>query len=172
MGGEVLELGGALAQAGLKERRQDAGQRAESGRIRATTALAHQERPALELDREREQRAQREFDVVIGRATSEAAQQTVPGDTELGVIAQLVAPMLRRAVEEMRRSLGEIDRIDPARADQRLLAAWSELRSDFRSFRTDRVLAATYLEEKYPERRDVLRAKWRQSLVWGPPKDN
>jgi predicted DNA-binding transcriptional regulator YafY len=53
----------------------------------------------------------------------------------------------------------------------RLLAAWCELRSDFRSFRTDRVVGATYLDERYPERRDVLRAKWRQSLVWGPPKD-
>ena len=53
----------------------------------------------------------------------------------------------------------------------RLPAAWCELRNDFRSFRTDRVVEATYLEERYPERRDVLRAKWRQSLVWGPPKD-
>ena len=53
----------------------------------------------------------------------------------------------------------------------RLLAAWCELRSDFRSFRTDRVVEANYLDERYPERRDVLRARWRQSLVWGPPKD-
>ena len=53
----------------------------------------------------------------------------------------------------------------------RLLAAWCELRGDFRSFRTDRVVDANYLDEKYPERRDVLRARWRQSLVWGPPKD-
>lgn len=53
----------------------------------------------------------------------------------------------------------------------RLLAAWCELRGDFRSFRTDRVVEATYLDERYPERRDVLRARWRQSLVWGAPKD-
>ncbi|WP_338319801.1 WYL domain-containing protein, partial [Bradyrhizobium ottawaense] len=53
----------------------------------------------------------------------------------------------------------------------RLLAAWCELRGDFRSFRTDRVVDANYLDERYPERRDVLRARWRQSLVWGPPKD-
>ena len=44
----------------------------------------------------------------------------------------------------------------------RLLAAWCELRNDFRSFRTDRVVEADYLGEKYPERRDVLRARWRQ----------
>ncbi len=54
----------------------------------------------------------------------------------------------------------------------RLLAAWCELRKDFRSFRTDRVLNADYLDEKYPERRDILRARWRQSLVWERPKDN
>jgi predicted DNA-binding transcriptional regulator YafY len=53
----------------------------------------------------------------------------------------------------------------------RLLAAWCELRKDFRSFRTDRVLDADYLEEKYPERRDILRARWRQSLVWERPKE-
>src|SRR6201992_2114134 len=54
----------------------------------------------------------------------------------------------------------------------RLLAAWCELRNDFRSFRTDRVIEADYLGEKYPERRDVLRAKWRQILVWEQPGDN
>src|SRR5579864_7187548 len=53
----------------------------------------------------------------------------------------------------------------------RLLAAWCELRRDFRSFRTDRVVDAVYLEEKYPERRDLLRAKWRRSLVWEHPSD-
>src|SRR3979409_914284 len=53
----------------------------------------------------------------------------------------------------------------------RLLAAWCELRKDFRSFRTDRVVDAVHLDEKYPERRDLLRAKWRRSLVWEAPKD-
>src|ERR1700759_2950696 len=53
----------------------------------------------------------------------------------------------------------------------RLLAAWCELRSDFRSFRTDRVIDAVYLDEKSPERRDLLRAKWRRSLVWEAPSD-
>ena len=53
----------------------------------------------------------------------------------------------------------------------RILAAWCELRRDFRSFRTDRVVEADYLDEKYPERREALRAKWRRSLVWEQPKD-
>jgi len=53
----------------------------------------------------------------------------------------------------------------------RILAAWCELRKDFRSFRTDRVVDAVYHDEKYPERRDLLRAQWRRSLVWEAPKD-
>ena len=53
----------------------------------------------------------------------------------------------------------------------RILAAWCELRMDFRSFRTDRVIDAVYLDERYPERRDLLRAKWRRSLVWEHPSD-
>ena len=50
---------------------------------------------------------------------AEAAEQIVLGDAELRVLAQLLALVLGRAVEEMRRALGEIVRIDPARADQR-----------------------------------------------------
>ena len=47
----------------------------------------------------------------------------------------------------------------------RHLIAWCELRQDFRSFRTDRVTAAGFLDERYPERPSVLRTKWRRSLV-------
>jgi predicted DNA-binding transcriptional regulator YafY len=43
----------------------------------------------------------------------------------------------------------------------RLLLAWCELRRDFRSFRTDRVAGADFLDERYPERPAALRAKWR-----------
>jgi predicted DNA-binding transcriptional regulator YafY len=53
----------------------------------------------------------------------------------------------------------------------RILAAWCELRKDFRSFRTDRVVDADYLDDCYPERRAALRAKWRRSLVWEHPAD-
>jgi predicted DNA-binding transcriptional regulator YafY len=42
----------------------------------------------------------------------------------------------------------------------RVLAAWCELRQDFRSFRTDRVATAAFLEERYPERPAVLRSRW------------
>jgi predicted DNA-binding transcriptional regulator YafY len=47
----------------------------------------------------------------------------------------------------------------------RHLIAWCELRQDFRSFRTDRVAAAEFLDERYPERPGVLRAKWRAALT-------
>lgn len=46
----------------------------------------------------------------------------------------------------------------------RLLVAWCELRDDFRSFRTDRVAEARFLDERYPERPGVLRARWRKTL--------
>ncbi|MDO8981543.1 MAG: YafY family protein [Afipia sp.] len=46
----------------------------------------------------------------------------------------------------------------------RMLAAWCELRKDFRSFRIDRMTEALFLDEKYPERRAALRAKWMQSF--------
>ena len=46
----------------------------------------------------------------------------------------------------------------------RVLAAWCELRGDFRSFRTDRVAGALFPEERYPERPAVLRAKWWRAL--------
>lgn len=46
----------------------------------------------------------------------------------------------------------------------RHLVAWCELRQDFRSFRTDRVAAAVFLDERYPGRPDQLRGKWRRAM--------
>jgi len=46
----------------------------------------------------------------------------------------------------------------------RLLVAWCELRQDFRNFRTDRVIAADFLDERCPERPPVLRAKWLRTM--------
>ena len=54
----------------------------------------------------------------------------------------------------------------------RILAAWCELRKDFRSFRTDRVIDAVYHDEKYPgTARPVTREVVPRSLVWEAPKD-
>jgi len=46
----------------------------------------------------------------------------------------------------------------------RHLAGWCELRKDFRSFRIDRIAQAVFLDEKYPERRAALRAKWIKNM--------
>ena len=43
----------------------------------------------------------------------------------------------------------------------RLIAAWCELRQDFRSFRADRVLALESTGQRYPERRHTLTQRWR-----------
>jgi len=42
----------------------------------------------------------------------------------------------------------------------RLLIGWCELRGDFRNFRTDRVEAAQFLDERHGQRSGVLRARW------------
>lgn len=46
---------------------------------------------------------------------------------------------------------------------QRLVIAWCELRQDFRSFRTDRIVQATVSKEKYQERRKVLLKRWTEN---------
>lgn len=53
-------------------------------------------------------------------------------------------------------------------ATVRMLAGWCELRRDFRHFRTDRIVEAAFLDERYPERPSALRAKWRKTL--GAPR--
>lgn len=47
----------------------------------------------------------------------------------------------------------------------RILAAWCELRGDFRHFRADRIADAEFLEARYPARRAELRARWRAHLA-------
>ena len=47
---------------------------------------------------------------------------------------------------------------------KRLLAAWCEMRSAYRHFRIDRILAVQTLAERYPVRRGVLLKSWRAEL--------
>jgi predicted DNA-binding transcriptional regulator YafY len=47
---------------------------------------------------------------------------------------------------------------------QRLIIGWCELRTAFRSFRTDRMMAMQVLRDKYPERRKVLLKKWQEDV--------
>ena len=44
----------------------------------------------------------------------------------------------------------------------RVVMAWCELRQDFRHFRTDRIVALTVSERRYPRRRQVMMKEWRE----------
>ncbi len=46
----------------------------------------------------------------------------------------------------------------------RLIVGWCELRQGFRHFRTDRVLGADFLEQRYPTPRARLRAQWKKEM--------
>jgi predicted DNA-binding transcriptional regulator YafY len=46
----------------------------------------------------------------------------------------------------------------------RIICAWCETREDFRSFRSDRVIAAAVMDERFPERPSSLRVKWRKAM--------
>jgi predicted DNA-binding transcriptional regulator YafY len=43
----------------------------------------------------------------------------------------------------------------------RVVAAWCELRTGYRHFRTDRIALLTVLEKRYPRRRQALLREWR-----------
>lgn len=47
----------------------------------------------------------------------------------------------------------------------RVLAAWCELRNEFRHFRTDRIAGAAFLEDRHGVRPAILRARWRRNLA-------
>ena len=51
-------------------------------------------------------------------------------------------------------ALGFFDRV-------RMLAAWCELRQDFRHFRTDRITSLRETSQRYPRRRRALMREWR-----------
>jgi len=47
----------------------------------------------------------------------------------------------------------------------RLVAAWCELRTDFRHFRVDRMIDIALSQEKIPERYDMLFSRWKKGEV-------
>src|SRR6266436_957739 len=70
----------------------------------------------------------------------------------------------------------EADRIDMARTraqihEGRKIALHYRDEHGRDSERTIWPIAIGYHEERYPERRDLLRARWRRSLVWEHPSD-
>lgn len=50
----------------------------------------------------------------------------------------------------------------------RIVAAWCELRRDFRHFRVDRIARFAATDEHYPRRRAVLLKEWRKQLGIAP----
>ena len=49
----------------------------------------------------------------------------------------------------------------------RVIAAWCELRNDFRHFRTDRIIQIASMEERYPKRKNALLKTWREMQTIG-----
>jgi predicted DNA-binding transcriptional regulator YafY len=47
----------------------------------------------------------------------------------------------------------------------RILVGFCELRQDFRHFRADRVVSASFLDETYDEKPSTLRARWRKTRI-------
>ncbi|WP_428675025.1 helix-turn-helix transcriptional regulator [Roseibium sp.] len=87
------------------------------------------------------------------------------------------ALMLRKAILDGRKvSLGYRDKdgrtservVWPVllgyRDEGRILAAWCELREDFRYFRTDRMTFAEIRDERYPEIPAALKKRWRAAM--------
>lgn len=49
--------------------------------------------------------------------------------------------------------------------DTRMLAAWCELRQDFRHFRADRILTAEFLDDRHGSRPGTLRQRWKRHMA-------
>ena len=89
------------------------------------------------------------------------------GDTELTAIRNAIRAERKVAItyldlseQETRRTiwpfaLGFFERV-------RVVAAWCELRNDFRNFRTDRITALGVDDQRYPRRRHALLKEWRE----------
>jgi predicted DNA-binding transcriptional regulator YafY len=89
------------------------------------------------------------------------------GDAELAAIRQAIRSERKLAItyrdrdaSETRRTiwpfaLGFFERV-------RVIAAWCELRQEFRHFRTDRIAALTLTKTRYPRRRQALLKEWRE----------
>lgn len=101
-------------------------------------------------------------------------------DASLFPLNTRVTPSDRIPPEEVRRAVREARKVELTYRDEagnetkrvvwpfaiayfeaaRLLAAWCELRQDFRHFRTDRIMSIEVLEQHYPERRAILLRRW------------
>jgi len=93
-------------------------------------------------------------------------ERIAAGDAELATIRQAIRTERKLAIAYVdqdgartRRTvwpfaLGFFDRV-------RIVAAWCELRGDYRHFRTDRIAALKLSDKRYPRRRQALLKEWR-----------
>jgi predicted DNA-binding transcriptional regulator YafY len=136
---------------------------------------------------------QRRGDAALVRAAADAVAKVgtiLPKDLKGALYdAALIVPpgfqVFRDAVDlsQMRRAIREQRRVMISYADeqgkaserviwpiaiayydaQRLIVAWCELRNDFRHFRSDRIVFARVMDERYRDRRQVLLKRWMES---------
>ncbi|KFL31849.1 DNA-binding protein [Devosia riboflavina] len=96
--------------------------------------------------------------------------------------AQVDAGQMRLAIRNERKLVIRYDNLSGAATERviwpfmigffekvRIVAAWCEMRQDFRSFRVDRISAMTVSEERYPKRRAVMLKEWREREGIAPP---
>lgn len=96
--------------------------------------------------------------------------------------AQVDAGQIRLAIRNERKLVIRYDDLSGAATERviwpfmigffekvRIVAAWCEMRRDFRSFRVDRISAMTVSEERYPKRRAVMLKEWREREGIAPP---
>ncbi len=93
-------------------------------------------------------------------------QPIAAGDAELPVIRQAI-----RAGHKLRIGYRDLKESESSRTiwpfalaffdRTRVVAAWCELRQDFRHFRTDRIVTLAPTRQRYPRRRQILLAEWR-----------
>ncbi len=93
--------------------------------------------------------------------------EALAGDTELGAIRKAIRDERKIAIvyrdgqgAETQRTiwpfaLGYFERV-------RIVAAWCELRDDFRNFRIDRIASLAPKAARYPRRRQALIKEWRE----------
>lgn len=98
-----------------------------------------------------------------GEPTSEPA---AAGDQEIALIRQAIRTERKIEITYRDQKNDESTRIiwpfALAYFDRvRIVAAWCERRRSFRHFRTDRIMALTVTDSRYPQRRQALLKEWR-----------
>lgn len=97
------------------------------------------------------------------------------GDTELTSIRHAI-----RTERKLRIDYGDVEGARTKRTiwpfalgffeRTRVVAAWCELRQDYRHFRTDRIVTLKVTETRYPRRRQAMLKEWRERVI--QPKDS